>query len=184
MVERVVVEIQRLSQLEKRQLVLLLAAIDMEQTIEAARAIEREAEREARVTEEPNVQLVRALETAIAVCYWRPFTSSSIGQLDPAGDGPPVESGLGDLHRALKTMRDKVYAHTDVASGRSAGVSEHVTESGTEGLAFSEGWWAFPREWLPRVILLAEQQRDRFRTEAVEIQRSTGVVRAWESPSA
>src|SRR5947208_6607545 len=54
-------------ELEKRQLVLLLAAIDMEQTIEAARAIEREAEREARVTEEPNVQLVRALETAIAV---------------------------------------------------------------------------------------------------------------------
>jgi hypothetical protein len=153
----------------RRKRVLLLAAIDMEQTIEVARAIEREGDREA-AGEDVNVQFVRALEAALAVCYWRPFTRSSIGQLDPVEDGPPEASGLGDLHRALKTMRDKAYAHTDEASGRDAGVKEHVTETGVAGIAFTEGWWAFPREWLPSVISLAKSQRDRFRAEALDIQ--------------
>jgi hypothetical protein len=42
--------------------VLLLAASDMEQAVEAARAIQRETDREA-AGEEPNVELLRALET-------------------------------------------------------------------------------------------------------------------------
>jgi hypothetical protein len=140
----------------------------MEQAIEAARAIEREAERE-RAGEESNVQFVRALETAIAVCYWRPFTDSSIGRLDPIDDGPPESSGFGDLHRALRTMRDERYAHTDKKSGRDAGVRDHVTEAGEAGLAFTEGWLVFPREWLPHVIALVTQQRDRFRAEGLEL---------------
>ena len=64
--------------LAKRKRVLLLAAVDMEQTIEAARAIEREGEREA-AGEEPNVQLVRALESRARGCYWRPFTNTPSG---------------------------------------------------------------------------------------------------------
>jgi hypothetical protein len=156
--------------LTKRQRVLLLAASDMEQTIEAARAIQREGEQDA-TGQEPNVELVRALETAIAVCYWRPFTNSSIGQLDPEGDGPAEATGR-ELHRTLKRMRDKAYAHTDTASGRDASVKEHTTDSGISGLVFTEGWWAFPREWLPDVIALAEGQRDRFRAEASDIRQA------------
>jgi hypothetical protein len=133
----------------------------MEQAVEAALGIEREHERDAS-GEESNVQFVRALETAIAVCYWRPFTSSSssIGSLDPVSDGPDESTGLGDLHRALKKMPDEVYAHTDKSSGGDAGVKEHVTDSGASGLVFSEGWWAFPGEWLTHVIPLAVAQRD------------------------
>ena len=152
----------------KRKRVLLLAAIDMEQTIEAARAIERESDRVA-AGEEPNAELVRALETALAVCYWRPFTKSSIGRLDAVADGPPEASGMGDLHRTLKTMRDKAYAHTDEASGRVAHVKEHVTQSGVSSEVFSESWWAFPDDWLPRVIALAEMQRERFIAEALKL---------------
>jgi hypothetical protein len=118
------------------------------------------------------VQFVRALETAIAVCYWRPFTNSNIGQLDPVEDGPAESTRLGDLHRALQKMRDEVYAHTDKTSGRDAGVREHTTDSGITGLAFSEAWWAFPREWLPAVIALAEGQRDRFRADALDIRNA------------
>lgn len=159
----------------KRKRVLLLAAIDMEQTIEAARAIGREAEREA-AGQESNVQFVRALETAVAVCYWRPFTKGrgGIGRLDPVKDGPSEESGLGDLHRALKTMRNRSYAHTDKRSGRDADVKDHVTETGVTGGVFDERWWGFPEEWLPNVIALAESQRDRFRAEAREIQARLG----------
>jgi hypothetical protein len=120
------------------------------------------------------VEFVRALETAIAVCYWRPFTKGSIGQLDPVDDGPPEATGFGDLHRALEIMRNRAYAHTDKASGRDADIVEPVTERGIAGNALTETWWAFPREWLPDVIALAEGQRERFRAEAFAIQRRLG----------
>jgi hypothetical protein len=122
----------------------------MEQAIEAARAIERDAQRES-AGGEPNVQFVRALETAIAVCYWRPFTpSSSTGFLSAVRDGPPLSSEFNQLHHQLKTMRDRAYAHTDKRSGRDAG------------------------EWLQPVIALALAQRDRFRAEAVDVLRQLG----------
>ena len=152
----------------RRKRVLLLAATDMEQTIEAARAIERESDRVA-AGEEPNAELVHALETALAVCYWRPFTNSSIGRLDPVEDGPPEASGLVELHRDLETMRKTRYAHTDKVSGRDADVREHVTETGVTGIVRTESQWEFPEEWLPRVIALAEMQRERFITEALKL---------------
>ena len=159
---------------EKRIRVLLLAAIDMEQAKEAAHAIQREAERE-EAAGEPNHQLVRALEAALAVCYWRPFTNSSVGRLDPVADGPPDERGFVDLHLELKRMRDKAYAHTDVESGRTADVKEYVTKDGvTGGVVFGESWSPLPREYLRSIIALAVIQRERFRAEAVQLQAELG----------
>jgi hypothetical protein len=136
----------------------------MEQAVEAARAIQHEADREA-AGEEPNVELLRALETAVAVCYWRPFTQSSIGRLDPVADGPSEESGLGELHRRLRRMRDKVYAHTDEEAGRDV----TVRDLGPGTSFITEGWEPLPRDWLPSVIALAEGQADRFRAEALDL---------------
>jgi hypothetical protein len=136
----------------------------MEQAVEAARAIQREADREA-AGEEPNVELLRALETAVAVCYWRPFTQSSIGRLDPVADGPSEESGLGELHRRLRRMRDKVYAHTDEEGGRDV----TVRDLGPGTSFITEGWEPLPRDCLPSVIALAEGQADRFRAEALDL---------------
>jgi hypothetical protein len=87
-------------------------------------------------------------------------------------DGPDEVSGFGDLHRSLRTMRNKVYAHSE--TGRDAGVREVVTESGVAGTAFSESWWAFPDDWLADVIALATSQRDRFRAEARELSQPLG----------
>jgi hypothetical protein len=152
-------------------LVLLLAAWDMEQVAEAAREIQREGGRDAGEAE-PRTQLVRALETAIAVCYWRPFTKSKgMGRLDEKADGPPEGGELEELHWALKTMRNQVYAHTDEEGGRFALVEDD--EEGEPGVAlFSELWFPLPPEWLTNVITLAEGQRDRFRQEAFTIDQA------------
>jgi hypothetical protein len=164
---------------EQRIRVLLLAAIDMEQVIEAARAIQREAEREASGGE-PNHQLVRALEAALAVCYWRPFTNSSVGRLDPVADAPPDEREFVGLHLELKEKRDKAYAHTDLESGRTADVKEYVTKEGVSGgVVFGESWSPLPRGYLGSVIALAIIQRERFRAEAVQLQAELG----WEQHS-
>ena len=156
------------NRLENRSRVLQLAAIDMEQTIEAARAIEREIKMQAQ-GQGQSWQFTRALETAVAVCYWRPFTrSSTMGALDPTGDSPP-EHGLCELHWSLESMRNEVYAHTDKSSGRDAAI-----RAGDEGFALLESWKPLPPHWLPSIIALAEAQRDRFRAEAFEIERKLG----------
>jgi hypothetical protein len=69
-------------------------------------------------------------------------------------------------------MRNKVYAHTE--TGRDARV--HEAGAATPGPVFSEAWWEVPPERLPAIVDLAERQRDRFRAEAVEIQRRAGRV--------
>jgi hypothetical protein len=162
---------------EKRIRVLLLAAIDMEQAKEAARAIEREGEREA-AGKEPNVQLVRALEAALAVCYWRPFTNNSVGRLDPVADGSSG-SGLADLHRTLKSMRDKAYAHTDVQSGRRADVKEHVTEAGVSGVVFGEGGGRSRANGYPTSSLSRRVSATASAPRRCSFRLSSGCSRTW-----
>src|SRR5688572_12411444 len=99
------------------QIALLLAASDMDQAAAAARALE-DAE---------DGPLARALETAMAVCYMRAFTKSSLGTLPK--EFVPTEPGEAERHASLKRLRDQFYAHTDMASGRQA----QVTVEGVEG---------------------------------------------------
>jgi hypothetical protein len=142
-----------------RKTILLLAAVDMEQVVSSCRAYQREQD-----AIEPDLQLLRALETAIVVCYWRPFSkSNSMGCLTDSDARDP------ELHTFLKSQRDKAYAHTDLESMRTADVKEHVTESGTAGLVFTESWWAALDQFIPRIIEVALEQRDAYRAEGISL---------------
>ena len=89
---------------EKLKTVLPLAARDMEQAAAAARALyEDEREDEA---------FRRALETAMAVCYMRPFTRSTWLTLPQEYIAKRGSVDLG-FHMALHDLRDQTHAHTD-----------------------------------------------------------------------
>ena len=147
---------------EARKTILLLGAIDMDHVIAAAEAVQREHQ-----SGVPNLSLLRALETAVVVCYWRPFAqSNTLGHLRKSDAHDPA------LHAQMKTWRNQAHAHTDESSGRTAGIKKIVTPTGIEGLAFSEGWWDTPPgEELPRIIDAAIRQRDAWRAEADGITR-------------
>jgi hypothetical protein len=98
--------------LKNRLTALLLAASDMDQAATAARALREESE---------DHNLMRALETAIVVCYARAFTQSSLFRLSRT-EYEPSDSRLADIHHTLYALRDSVYAHTDRESGRSASI--------------------------------------------------------------
>lgn len=129
---------------------LRLAESDMNQAAAAAQALR---------TEHLNGDLCRALETAIAVCYARPYGSSNkVGVL--GDEWLPEDPGDQALHGALLTRRDQVYAHTDRTDAR--GIVD-VFGDGT----FVEEWRPLSRDVLPRIITLAARQQARFR-EGVE----------------
>jgi len=92
------------NRLRKLEQALLLAVSDMEQAIAAAQAL----------TVETDGRRARALETAIAVCYMRPFTGRRRLPDEYVPSAPLDAQG----HAELKTLRNKVYAHTDKAAGR------------------------------------------------------------------
>ena len=150
------------NRLAKLQTALLLAAADFDQAAAAAHALDAEAE---------DAALMRALETAIAVCYSRAFTQSTLLRL--GGEyGPPAGSADAELHRFLLRTRDKVYAHTDKTSGRrtSTNVSLATGDATVITVEWQEEWLPFPREYIPGVIDLCGRQALRFRTEAAAIQ--------------
>ena len=120
--------------MQRRQNILLLGASDMDQVIAAAEAIQREHRAGA-----PNLSLLRVMETAVVVCYWRPFSqSNTVGHL---GKKDAHDSAL---HADMKTWRDQMHAHTDTSSGRSAEIKRVATPAGIEGFALSESWWTTP----------------------------------------
>lgn len=92
------------NRLAKEQRALLLASSDMEQAAAAARALENEHDG----------TLARALETAMAVCYMRPFTKSDLAVPDEYVPTTGVDEAA---HSHLKALRNKVYAHTDKYGG-------------------------------------------------------------------
>jgi hypothetical protein len=61
---------------------------------------------------------------------------------------------------------DKVYAHSDEASGRSASMKT-VVEIAT--ISYGSSWWAFPVEELHAVQVLWYDQKERFLTDAAAI---------------
>jgi hypothetical protein len=143
---------------------LRLAESDMNQVAAAANALHNER---------LNGDLCRALETAIAVCYARPYGSSNkVGGL---GDEwlPEDPSGRA-LHDALLRRRDQVYAHTDRTDARDI---VDIFGDGT----FAEEWRPLSREALPRIIVLVAHQQTRFR-EGVEERQAA--LRSLPPPSA
>jgi hypothetical protein len=148
------------NRLNKLKTVLLLAASDMVQAEAAARALE---------SEHGNVALMRALETAIGVCYARAFTQSSLKTLPP--EYIPTTPDDARLHPYLCELRDKVYAHTDKSSGRAASIkAEAAIDAEAAVLKMTEQWNAFPRELIESAVGLFHRQRGRFLDDAVAIQ--------------
>ena len=141
------------NRLIKRQTALLLASSDMDQAIAAARALGSESDG----------LLARALETAIAVSYMRPFTGRPPHRL------PDEYVPSSEDHSLLEDLRHKVYAHTDKASGRTTSVEAAARDGEIVSIQFREPWQPLPREILPRLIQHFEAQRERFRTEAASI---------------
>jgi hypothetical protein len=146
----------------KKRRVLLLARFDMQQAAAAAKALNVEAY---------DVALIRALETAIAVSYARPFVTSSLLRLNEA-EYVPEDVQLAKLHAFVLDLRDKVYAHTDKQSGRDA---EILFATGSEGTPEVSGlrdeWIPFPRAAIPSALALFELQGKRFVDDALDIEQ-------------
>jgi hypothetical protein len=154
------------NRLLKLQQALLLALTDMDHARAALDALEREHK---------NVNLMRALETAIAVSYGRAFTTSSLLRLN-RDEYRPDDPAQAQLHDELLTLRDKVYAHTDKEGGRTARIDVTAEiEQGVEGSEINitaevhEQWVPLRREGIPDYRLLIDGQRRRFGREAVDI---------------
>jgi hypothetical protein len=159
---------KRTEGLQKKRLTLFLAASDMDQAAAAAEALDAEKE---------NVNLMRALETAIATCYARPFTDSSlVNRLKASKWVAPTDRGLHDF---LMDGRKKVYAHTDVESGRSAGPRQVTTVDGdVVTIGYREGWWSFPRELIPQLLDMCRKQAQCLRNEGLRIETELATAQA------
>jgi hypothetical protein len=136
---------------------LRFGAADMDQAAAAAEAL---------LAERHNGSLCRALETAIAVCYARPFSESNrIGSV--GNRWIPKDSAERRLHRRLIELRDQVYAHTDETDARE--IIDVGALFGDES-AFAEQWRPVDRTVLPRIVALCGSQQERFRKAAAELQ--------------
>ena len=94
---------------------LFLAAIDMEQTIQAAKMLLEEIAK----PDFPNKhQRVRALETAIAVTYARSLADNRGSFVVPQNERAPASRQLRELHDHLLLVRHKAYARTSTALNR------------------------------------------------------------------
>ena len=152
------------SQLEKDVRRLILAASDMDQAAAAARALEAESDG----------VLARALETAMVVCYQRPFTKSD---LQLSGEYIPTSGEDARAHADLQRLRNKVYAHTDNASGRQAKIEVRPPHADDIiQVVWTEEWLPFPRESLPYVIALCERLAERLRSDAARTQMTLNAL--------
>lgn len=147
---------------ENREKILLVAATDMEQVIAASQALIADSG--------GDHQFRRALETAMVICYARPFAEArGFGQLKGKGqDAPPEElHGFRETHDRVIRLRNKVYAHTDIESGRDATIVVTTDDDGNPQLAgYWEQWTPLEGVSVPDLIGLAAYQRERFRAEA------------------
>jgi hypothetical protein len=134
--------------LTREQQLLTLASGDMRQAAAAARILDQQTDFHAR----------RALETAIAVCYARPWIDSNkSGKLKHKWR--PAAGPDRDLHNRLLKLRRQTYAHTDPGGGRTA-----FAQRGSENtLGIGELWESLRRDELRAIIDLCERQAARFR---------------------
>jgi hypothetical protein len=117
----------------------------------------------------------RALETAIAVCYARAFTKSTIftqstlKRLPEEAFAPKKGTRERELHDMFLTLRNKVYAHTDEESGRVIERLTRTEEGDIATLAYQESWPPFDRVLLDPIRDLCQKQVESFRLEAARI---------------
>jgi hypothetical protein len=135
-------------------LLLALASSDLKQAAAAARLL--------RNASSPNER--RALETAIVVCYARPFNEKNkLGRLNPKWQ--PERGPKRKLHRRLLQLRDGVYAHIDPEARRTAYATFTLDDEGfvAGGGGVAEQWRKhIPLADLPAIIELCETQAERF----------------------
>ena len=142
---------------------LLFAAVDMRQAAAACDMLELE-------TSDPH--RARALETAIAVCYARAFTESTVRQLPAKAFAPKKGTPERELHNVLMNLRQKVYAHTDLESGRSLAKLVIEVEGDVAHVEHVETWHPLDRDLLDPIRELCTAQEDRLRLEATRIVRA------------
>ena len=132
---------------------LALALSDMRQAAAAARLLDRQLDVHAR----------RALETAISVCYARPWIdSNNSGKLKTKW--LPNAGPDRDLHTRLLKLRRKTYAHTDPAGGRQA----FAQRGPGNALGIGEQWIPLARSELPAIAGLCDRQAARFEQALVD----------------
>jgi hypothetical protein len=144
------------ARLVRQQHAVLLGASDMRQAAAAARALEHESDGD----------LARALETAMMVCFMRPFTKSD---LQVRAEFFPTGRDLEHLQN-IKAHRDKVYAHTDEEAGRWAEAVLYTVEGSNGSMHFREGWNAINRAVVPDFVALCERIENDFHQWATGIQ--------------
>jgi hypothetical protein len=159
------VKAARRQELEKDVRRLILAASDMDQAAAAARSLQVETDG----------VLARALETAMIVSYFRPFTTSD---LQLGNEYVPSSGDDASAHADPKRLRNKVYAHNDNASGREAAVEVMPPDADNVVLVtWREEWLPCPREGLPFAISLCERLAERLRNDAAVTQmRLDGLI--------
>jgi hypothetical protein len=104
----------------------------------------------------------RVLRTAMVVSYARIFTPAGY-ELDPDAYRP-TDAALAALHdRLIRHWRNKVYAHTDKASSRTAAIRP---SSATTGRIIEWTRYDFPMAQVDEALALFDVQRKRFEDEA------------------
>jgi hypothetical protein len=109
----------------------------------------------------------RVVVTGMVVAYARVFVTGDY-TLDRE-EYKPTGPELADLHELLIRWRQKVYAHTDKESGRTADVTP---SSGGVGRIISWQRSDFPVGRMAEALTLFRAQRKRFESEAEELQRA------------
>lgn len=136
---------------------LVFAQSDMAQAAVAAEYL---------LQEHVNGDLCRALETAIVVCYARPFAGgNNAGILGE--DWYPIDPAHRAMHDKLRDLRDQVFAHNDITDKR--GIVDAGAMLGLPG-SFAEEWMPLNREALPTLIQMCAAQRAQFSERVDELQ--------------
>jgi hypothetical protein len=133
-----------------------LAQSDMQQVVAAATHL---------ASEHLNGDLCRALETAIVICYARPFDGrNAVGRL--GDEFVPTDAVPRRIHQELLRLRDKVYAHTDRTDARD--VVDLGQEFDLQSPLYAEQWRPLDRRVLAGIIHLAVEVEGRLREAAAE----------------
>jgi hypothetical protein len=134
-----------------------LAMSDMRQAESAARALAE--------VKPGEIQLKRALGTAVVVCYARAFTQSTIVTLRPE-EYAPTDAELARLHYRILALRDSESAHSDKEARREISVEQALEDFPGVTEKF---YPVLSPEELSLALRLFELQHARFRDEALAI---------------
>ena len=158
---------QEVSRLKNRIRRLRLAQADMEQTAAAAAFL---------AVNPGQGALDRALETAVVICYSRPFAASNrVGALS-RDEWAPTNVELRKLHYTLFDLRDSVYAHNDKTLERGVQELAHLFGPAYDD-HYAEAFQPAPPSLWPQVEELAREMQERAEAEAAaceELLRGAG----------